>query len=82
MNEPQHDLPDDPFGLRGLDVERLRSKRGAKWGARRADYSAWVADMDFPVAPAIVDAHMPDHSEAERALVKGGNLARLLGWAT
>lgn len=28
--------------------------------------------------PNIVDAHMPDHSEADRALVKGGNLERLL----
>jgi cystathionine beta-lyase len=46
----------DPFGLRSLDVDRLRSKRGAKWGSRDARYAAWVADMDFPVAPAIVDA--------------------------
>ena len=30
--------------------------------------------------PEIVDAHMPEYSEAERALVKGGNLARLLKW--
>ena len=30
--------------------------------------------------PAIVDAHMPDHTAAERAQVKGGNLARLLRW--
>jgi predicted TIM-barrel fold metal-dependent hydrolase len=30
--------------------------------------------------PDIVDAHMPDHSDEERALVKGGNLARLLKW--
>lgn len=28
--------------------------------------------------PEIVDAHMPDHSAADRDLVKGGNLARLL----
>ncbi len=47
----------DPFGLRSLDVERLRAKRGAKWGARpEAKYSAWVADMDFPVAPVITEA--------------------------
>jgi cystathionine beta-lyase len=47
---------DDPFGLRSLDVERLRTKRGAKWGSPGARFSAWVADMDFPVAPAITDA--------------------------
>lgn len=46
----------DEFGLRSLDIEELRAKDGAKWQARPADYSAWVADMDFPVAPAITDA--------------------------
>ena len=46
----------DPFGLRSLEIEALRSKDGAKWQSRRADYSAWVADMDFPVAPAITEA--------------------------
>ena len=30
--------------------------------------------------PKIVDAHMPEYSEAERARVRGGNLARLLHW--
>lgn len=30
--------------------------------------------------PAIVDAHMPEYSTADREKVKGGNLARLLGW--
>ncbi len=33
-------------------------------------------------SPKIVDAHMPAFSEADRARVKGGNLARLLGWDT
>lgn len=31
--------------------------------------------------PAMVDAHMQDYSEADRALVKGKNLARLLNWS-
>jgi hypothetical protein len=30
--------------------------------------------------PDIVDAHMPNYTNEERALVKGGNLARLLDW--
>lgn len=30
--------------------------------------------------PDIVDAHLPDYSQEERALVKGKNLARLLNW--
>ena len=46
----------DPFGLRSLDVETLRRRNGAKWQAHPNDYAAWVADMDFPVAPAITDA--------------------------
>jgi cystathionine beta-lyase len=46
----------DPFGLRSLDVETLRQKRCAKWAAARDGYAAWIADMDFPVAPAIRDA--------------------------
>lgn len=46
----------DRFGLRCLDVEQLRTKRGAKWGSRDARFAAWVADMDFPVAPAVTDA--------------------------
>ncbi|MEO6653985.1 MAG: aminotransferase class I/II-fold pyridoxal phosphate-dependent enzyme [Ilumatobacteraceae bacterium] len=46
----------DPFGLRSLDIENLRARRGAKWGADPVPYSAWVADMDFPVAPVIADA--------------------------
>lgn len=46
----------DPFGLRGLDIETLRRRGGAKWQAHPNDYAAWVADMDFPVAPVIADA--------------------------
>jgi cystathionine beta-lyase len=47
---------DDRFGLRSLDVERLRSKECAKWQSRPSRYSAWVADMDFDVAPVVADA--------------------------
>lgn len=46
----------DPFGLRSLEVAALRRRGGAKWQAHPADYAAWVADMDFPVAPAVTDA--------------------------
>ena len=51
MNDPR-----DPYGLRSLDLDRLRSKGGAKWQAQPAPFAAWVADMDFDVAPAIIDA--------------------------
>jgi cysteine-S-conjugate beta-lyase len=56
---------DDPFGLRSLDVEALRRREGAKWQAHPAPFAAWVADMDFPAAPAITDAlrEVVDRSE-------------------
>ena len=46
----------DPFGLRSITIDELRRRDGAKWQARPGLFSAWVADMDFPVAPAITDA--------------------------
>jgi cysteine-S-conjugate beta-lyase len=49
-------MSDDPFGLRSLDIEVLRRKRCTKWAAAREGYAAWIADMDFPVAPAVRDA--------------------------
>jgi cystathionine beta-lyase len=40
-----------------LDAEQLRSRAGAKWNMHPADViPAFVADMDFKVAPAIQDA--------------------------
>jgi cystathionine beta-lyase len=50
------DVANDPFGLRSLDIETLRRKRCTKWAAARDGYAAWIADMDFPVAPAVRDA--------------------------
>jgi cysteine-S-conjugate beta-lyase len=49
-------MTNDPYGLRSLDIETLRRKRCTKWAAARDGYAAWIADMDFPVAPAIRDA--------------------------
>ena len=46
----------DPFGLRSLEVEALRQRRGAKWMSHPAAFSAWVADMDFEVAPGVAAA--------------------------
>jgi cystathionine beta-lyase len=46
----------DPYGLRSLDLDRLRRRRGAKWTGRDARFSAWVADMDFETAPPIAEA--------------------------
>ena len=45
----------DPFGLRSLTVEQARARPGAKWQFHPAEYSVWVADMDFPIAPVVRD---------------------------
>ncbi|MGA1077008.1 MAG: hypothetical protein ACO307_18060, partial [Ilumatobacteraceae bacterium] len=56
----------DPFGLRDLDEATLASTPGVKWQANPGRLAAWVADMDFPVAPAI--------SERLQAMVTRGAL--------
>jgi cystathionine beta-lyase len=45
----------DPYELRSLDVEHARTRPGAKWQFHPAEYAAWVADMDFAIAPVIRD---------------------------
>jgi cysteine-S-conjugate beta-lyase len=39
-----------------LSIEELRQRPGTKWRVDPDVLPAWVADMDFPVAPAIADA--------------------------
>lgn len=48
-------MTNDPFNLRSLDPEHLRSRPGVKWQLHPGTLAAWVADMDFPVAPAITE---------------------------
>ncbi|MBL6630196.1 MAG: aminotransferase, partial [Ilumatobacteraceae bacterium] len=43
----------DPFGLRSFDVDVARTRPGVKWQREPHMLASWVADMDFPVAPAI-----------------------------
>jgi cystathionine beta-lyase len=45
-------------GFDDLDLDRLSRRTGVKWARATAAgvLPAWVADMDFPVAPAIRDA--------------------------
>lgn len=45
----------DPYGFESVDLDWLRSKSGAKWHRHPGTLAAWVADMDFRPAPAIVD---------------------------
>ena len=46
----------DSFGFDQLDLTWLRAKSGAKWHKHAGQLAAWVADMDFPPAPAIAQA--------------------------
>ncbi|MDO8391707.1 MAG: aminotransferase class I/II-fold pyridoxal phosphate-dependent enzyme [Actinomycetota bacterium] len=46
----------DQFGLDSLSVDGLQARQGTKWARYPGDLAAWVADMDFPPAPAIVQA--------------------------
>ena len=45
-------MSDDPFGL-DVRAEDLRRRPGTKWASVDGRLAAWIADMDFPVAPAI-----------------------------
>lgn len=45
----------DP-GFEALTLDWLRAKPGAKWHKPQGLLAAWVADMDVPPAPVIVDA--------------------------
>lgn len=56
LTDPSVDPSVDPYGLRSLDIAELRHRGGVKWQLHPAAYAAWVADMDFPVAPPIAEA--------------------------
>lgn len=45
----------DPFGFDRLDLDWLRTKPGIKWQRTPGALAAWVADMDFPPAPVVVE---------------------------
>jgi cystathionine beta-lyase len=45
------------FNFDDLSLEQLRRRRGSKWARYDADVlPAWVAEMDFPLAPGIQEA--------------------------
>jgi cystathionine beta-lyase len=50
------DMTSDPFGFDRIDLGWLRSKRSSKWHRHAPRLAAWVADMDMPPAPAVLDA--------------------------
>jgi cysteine-S-conjugate beta-lyase len=82
----------DPFGLRSLDVATLRTRPGTKWRRPDGRLAAWVADMDFPVAPAIrerlielasTDVGYPDWKHSGRShlpLLFAERMATRMAW--
>jgi cystathionine beta-lyase len=46
---------DDPFGLRSFGPADLVDRPGVKFRHAAGRFASWVADMDFPIAPAIVE---------------------------
>lgn len=49
-------MTSDPFGFDRVDIEWLRAKRSSKWHRHAPRLAAWVADMDMPPAPVVLDA--------------------------
>jgi cysteine-S-conjugate beta-lyase len=48
-------MTNDPFGLVGFDVADIATRPGVKWRHPGGRVASWVADMDYPIAPAIVE---------------------------
>jgi cystathionine beta-lyase len=48
-------MMDDPFGLRSFGPADLVDRPGVKFRHAAGRLASWVADMDFPIAPAIVE---------------------------
>ncbi len=46
---------DDPFGLTSFGPADAARRPGIKWSFAAGRLASWVADMDFPIAPAIVE---------------------------
>jgi len=84
---------DDPYGLRSFGPDAAATRPGIKWQYPRGRIAAWVADMDFPVAPVIVervraraasDMGYPDWPSIGRSHLPGVFVRRMTaryGWA-
>ncbi|MEI7547692.1 MAG: aminotransferase class I/II-fold pyridoxal phosphate-dependent enzyme [Actinomycetota bacterium] len=46
----------DPFGFESVSLQWLQHKPGVKWSRYPGTLAAWIADMDFPPAPAVLNA--------------------------
>ncbi|MFD6159906.1 MalY/PatB family protein [Nocardia sp. NPDC060256] len=55
--QPMNEMDPRAYGFDNLDLAWLRRKSGVKWARVAPDVlSAWIADMDFPVAPPVLNA--------------------------
>jgi len=67
-------------GFEHLDIEVLRRRQGKKWSTFDADVlPAWVADMDFPVAPPIRERLVELIGESDLGYPRDDHAARLAG---
>jgi cystathionine beta-lyase len=84
----------DPYGFDHLDLDALRRRRSMKWRAYPPDVlPAWVAEMDFDLAPPVAQAvrdslarggdfgYAVDLDAPELSAAFSGFAARRWGWA-
>jgi cystathionine beta-lyase len=63
-------------GFDDLSLEALRGRRSQKWAAYEADVlPAWVAEMDFPLAPAVRDGLLEAVARGDCGYAHPGRLA-------
>lgn len=55
MTGPPSEQDDDPYGLRSFGPADVARRPGVKHRHAAGRLASWVADMDFPIAPAIVE---------------------------
>jgi cysteine-S-conjugate beta-lyase len=84
---------DDPFGLRSFGVADVAGRPGEKWQKVDGRLASWVADMDFPLAPAIserlsrrvaIDVGYPTWDDASRSPLPAHFAERMserFGWS-
>jgi cystathionine beta-lyase len=69
---------DDSAGFSLLPLDRLRQQRSKKWSTYPPDVlPAWIAEMDFPLAPVIRDELLRALQQAETGYIPAREVERL-----
>jgi cystathionine beta-lyase len=70
-------------GLNALDLDVLRTRRTMKWSRYPPDVlPAWVAELDFPLAPAVPEAVREVLDAQDLGYAEPAGLAEAFaGWA-